>query len=109
MNILFLVPYTPTPIRTRPYNLRREGIPDARIRVTGNTVVDALLWAAGQPCPPQVQRLLNRAEETQDPHSAIQYHHPSPSLDRISRTVYNCVVQQTGWEVSYGRQDHPRQ
>ncbi len=30
-------------------NLLAEGIPDERIRVTGNTVIDALLWAASLP------------------------------------------------------------
>jgi UDP-N-acetylglucosamine 2-epimerase (non-hydrolysing) len=33
-------------------NLLREGIPEARIVVTGNTVVDALLWTAAQPWAP---------------------------------------------------------
>jgi len=40
-------------------NLLREGIPEASIHVTGNTVVDALLWAAAQPPPPDVTALLN--------------------------------------------------
>lgn len=29
-------------------NLKREGVPDERIRVTGNTGIDALLWTAGR-------------------------------------------------------------
>src|SRR5512142_148801 len=33
-------------------NLLREGIPDASIRVTGNTVIDALLDVAGRPWVP---------------------------------------------------------
>jgi UDP-N-acetylglucosamine 2-epimerase (non-hydrolysing) len=36
----------PTPISER--NLSRSGIPPDKILVTGNTVIDALLWAAGQ-------------------------------------------------------------
>ncbi len=39
-------------------NLLREGIPDHRIRVTGNTVVDALLWAREQPLTAQAAALL---------------------------------------------------
>jgi UDP-N-acetylglucosamine 2-epimerase (non-hydrolysing) len=39
-------------------NLRREGIPDASIRVTGNTVTDALLDIAARPCPSEVQALI---------------------------------------------------
>ena len=48
-------------------NLLREGLPDARIHVTGNTVVDALLWAANQPPTAEVVELLERlgiVEET---------------------------------------------
>jgi UDP-N-acetylglucosamine 2-epimerase (non-hydrolysing) len=48
--------FAPTP-RAR-QNLLREGIPNARIHVTGNTVVDALLWAANQPPTPEVVWLL---------------------------------------------------
>ena len=32
-------------------NLRREGVPDEQILVTGNTVIDAVRWAAAQPTP----------------------------------------------------------
>jgi len=39
-------------------NLQREGIPAARIQVTGNTVVDALLEVAAWPCPPGISDLL---------------------------------------------------
>lgn len=41
-------------------NLLAEGIPAQRIRVTGNTVIDALLWTAAQPPPTEAVELLNR-------------------------------------------------
>ncbi len=41
-------------------NLLREGIPDASIRVTGNTVIDALQWIAAQREPEEVGALLKR-------------------------------------------------
>jgi UDP-N-acetylglucosamine 2-epimerase (non-hydrolysing) len=41
------------PTETTRANLLREGIPDARIRVTGNTVVDALLAVAAQKWSPE--------------------------------------------------------
>jgi UDP-N-acetylglucosamine 2-epimerase (non-hydrolysing) len=37
--------------------LRREGVPSARITVTGNTVIDALLEVAGRDAPPADARL----------------------------------------------------
>ena len=41
-------------------NLLREGIPEERILVTGNTVIDALLWAAAQAPPPEVLALFRQ-------------------------------------------------
>ncbi len=42
-------------------NLLRENIPDSIIRVTGNTVIDALQSVQDLPLTPQVQNILNRA------------------------------------------------
>ncbi len=42
-------------------HLLRDGIPEHRIRVTGNTVTDALLWAARQPTSPEAAALLQCA------------------------------------------------
>lgn len=45
-------------------NLIREGVPESAIKVTGNTVIDALLWMAGKVrlekplLPPPVERVL---------------------------------------------------
>ncbi len=39
-------------------NLLREGVEDGCIRVTGNTVIDALQVVAAQPAPPEVSSLL---------------------------------------------------
>jgi len=41
-------------------NLRREDIPDATILVTGNTVIDALHWAAALPEPAEISGLLTQ-------------------------------------------------
>jgi UDP-N-acetylglucosamine 2-epimerase (non-hydrolysing) len=41
-------------------SLLQEGIPGWRVRVTGNTVVDALHWVAKQPPPLEVAELLQR-------------------------------------------------
>jgi UDP-N-acetylglucosamine 2-epimerase (non-hydrolysing) len=43
-------------------NLLREGIPDATIRVTGNTVIDALQWIVQQPPTREVRALLARLD-----------------------------------------------
>jgi len=41
-------------------NLLREGVPDHNIRVTGNTVIDALRWVAGLPPTAEATELLQR-------------------------------------------------
>jgi len=39
-------------------NLLQEGVPDWRIKVTGNTVIDALMQMAQHPIPEKIRRLL---------------------------------------------------
>jgi UDP-N-acetylglucosamine 2-epimerase (non-hydrolysing) len=41
-------------------NLLREGVEESRIRVTGNSVIDALNFVAGQPEPQEITTLLDR-------------------------------------------------
>ncbi len=53
-------------------NLVREGISDDHIIITGNPVIDALHWVANQPCPPEVEDLLNSEREIRNPQSAIR-------------------------------------
>jgi len=48
-------------------NLLRAGVPDDRILVTGNPVIDALHWVANQSCPPEVERLLNAEGKIRNP------------------------------------------
>lgn len=43
-------------------NLIREGISDTSIRVTGNTVIDALEWIVKQPATPEVKQILARLD-----------------------------------------------
>ena len=56
-------------------NLLREGAPDHSIRVTGNTVIDALRWINEWPPTRQVRELLGRcgvaADSTRDAGSAM--------------------------------------
>lgn len=48
--------FAPTELNRR--NLLREGIDESRIVVTGNPVMDALLWIAARPEPAEVSKLL---------------------------------------------------
>ena len=67
--------FCPTPRNAA--NLRREGVPDERLRVTGNTGIDALLWVAERaralPCalpqrrPRRILLTLHRRESHGEP------------------------------------------
>ena len=46
------------PTQTAADALRREGVADDDIYVTGNTVIDALLWTVHQPEPPEIANLM---------------------------------------------------
>lgn len=52
------------PTETAANALRREGISDDRIHVTGNPVIDALLWTVQQPVPAETERLLSRVRDS---------------------------------------------
>jgi len=41
-------------------NLLREGIPESMIKVTGNTIIDALNQIRQLPMPPEIEKLLNQ-------------------------------------------------
>jgi len=52
-------------------NLIREGVSKEKIIVTGNPVIDALQRVANQPCPPEVETLLDMHENSRNPQSEI--------------------------------------
>lgn len=62
-------------------NLLREGIPDEVIAVTGNPVIDALQFVAGQPEPDKIKELFERLEiaspgfDTADDHRLLNHRH----------------------------------
>lgn len=48
------------PTKRARQNLLREGIPEERIHVTGNTVIDALLWVIGRQASVKSQKRMER-------------------------------------------------
>lgn len=55
------------PTKKAEENLIGEGIAKEQICITGNTVIDALKWAVGQPCPPtedtrKIEALMERMQ-----------------------------------------------
>jgi UDP-N-acetylglucosamine 2-epimerase (non-hydrolysing) len=71
-----LATYHFAPTRTAADALRAEGVPEDAIFITGNTVIDALLWIVSQP-PSQetcalLDRLLNAERKIRNPQSEIR-------------------------------------
>jgi UDP-N-acetylglucosamine 2-epimerase (non-hydrolysing) len=50
------------PTETAAQALRREGVADDAIYVTGNTVIDALLWVVRQPQPSEISDISGRVD-----------------------------------------------
>lgn len=64
-------------------NLLREGIAPDRVTVTGNTGIDALQWAAAQPAPAEVDRLIGDADTPAILVTAHRRESFGPPLDEI--------------------------
>jgi UDP-N-acetylglucosamine 2-epimerase (non-hydrolysing) len=88
--ISVLATYHFAPTRTACEALLAEGIPDTRVFVTGNTVIDALLWAARQPPSPQAVSMLRRlgiGDDTDEEGGGSKTRPGSTSPDPRSRVI----------------------
>ncbi len=73
-------------------SLRREGIPDDRIHVTGNTVVDALLSVADRETAPE-SPLLQRLIRPGAPPFALLTAHRRESFGRPLERIFEAVLE----------------
>lgn len=100
--------FAPTP-RARE-NLLREGIPDDRIRVTGNPVVDALLEVADRAEAPESQVIRRLTEDGAPPFALLTAHRResfgSP-LERAFEAVLELLRRQQTLEVVYPLHPNP--
>jgi UDP-N-acetylglucosamine 2-epimerase (non-hydrolysing) len=62
-------------------NLLREGIPRSSIHITGNTVIDALLWIAERPATPEINRLFDQLGLPKNPEGSSR---PTDQPDRLT-------------------------
>ena len=99
--------FAPTPDARA--NLLREGIPDDRIHVTGNTVVDALLQVvarSGGATRPELKRLL----EAEQPFLLLTAHRRESfgaPIRRIFEAVRSLLAQEPELEVLYPVHPNP--
>lgn len=90
-------------------NLLRENIDPSRILVTGNTVVDALVFAAALPCPPGDPRLENLGRERDlilvTAHRRESFGAPFFEICRALRTIAD---RHPGAEIAFPVHPNPR-
>jgi len=68
-------------------NLLREGIDDAQIRVTGNTVIDALQWVTTRPSPAPVDAWLPPSTARLVLVTAHRHENFGPPLESVCRAL----------------------
>ena len=91
-------------------NLLAEGIPDERIHVTGNTVVDALLDVADRGEAPESPVLARLTRPDAAPFVLLTMHRREsfgPPLERVFRAVLEFVDRHKGIEVLYPVHPNP--
>ena len=104
--------FAPTPDAAE--NLRREGVPEARIHVTGNPVVDALLDIAGQDASPSsdvLSRLDARSRKGEGPFALLTAHRRESfgePLDRVFGAVLRLVEAEPELNVLYPVHPNPQ-
>ncbi|TVP55409.1 MAG: UDP-N-acetylglucosamine 2-epimerase (non-hydrolyzing) [Gemmatimonadales bacterium] len=104
--------FAPTPDAAE--NLRREGVPEARIHVTGNPVVDALLEIAGQDASPSsdvLSRLDARSRKGEGPFALLTAHRRESfgePLRRVFGAVLRLVESEPGLNVLYPVHPNPQ-
>ncbi len=92
-------------------NLRREGVPDDRIEVTGNPVVDALLDVAGRGLTPESPVLKRLLEPDAPPFLLLTFHrresYGAPA-ERVFEAIRELVDGESRLEVVFPVHPNPR-
>ncbi len=98
------------PTRAARENLLREGVPDERIHVTGNTVVDALVDVAGRGVPPRSEVLARLLEKGAPPFVLLTLHRRESfgaPIERALESVTRLVAEVPDLEVIYPVHPNP--
>ena len=101
--------FAPTPGARE--NLLREGIAEARIHVTGNPVVDALLRVAARKAPPESPALHHLSTSGEPPFALLTAHRRESfgaPLERVFGALLELVGRHPTLEVVYPVHPNPR-
>jgi UDP-N-acetylglucosamine 2-epimerase (non-hydrolysing) len=108
-SVLAELHFAPTPGARE--NLLREGVPDERIHVTGNTVVDALLEMAERGATPESSGVRRMLEDGAAPFALLTAHRRESfgePLERIFKGVLELVEARPELHVLYPVHPNPR-
>ncbi|MBI2818953.1 MAG: UDP-N-acetylglucosamine 2-epimerase (non-hydrolyzing), partial [Acidobacteria bacterium] len=88
------------------HNLLREGVPESQVFVTGNTVIDALLWAADRPFDLRTLPLNPAAWESPEKKMILVTAHRRESFgepfDHICQALRTLALEGNGdWQIVY--------
>jgi UDP-N-acetylglucosamine 2-epimerase (non-hydrolysing) len=74
-------------------NLLKEGVPDEHIRVTGNTVVDALQTIVNRPAPPEIDRLLSDLQISDDRALVLVTAHRRENFGQPLEEIFSAILE----------------
>ena len=100
--------FAPTPGARE--NLLREGIPEERIHVTGNTVVDALLQVTDRRAPPKSLALQNLSTDREPPFALLTAHRRESfgaPLERVFDAILELLGRHPTLQVVYPVHPNP--
>lgn len=77
-------------------NLLKEGVPDVNIRVTGNTVVDALQTIVNRPAPLVIDRLLSDLQISDNRMLVLVTAHRRENFGQPLEEIFSAVLELAG-------------
>jgi UDP-N-acetylglucosamine 2-epimerase (non-hydrolysing) len=77
-------------------NLLKEGVPDGHIRVTGNTVVDALQTIVNRPAPSEINELLAKLQISDERPLVLVTAHRRENFGQPLEDIYSAILELAG-------------
>jgi UDP-N-acetylglucosamine 2-epimerase (non-hydrolysing) len=74
-------------------NLLKEGVPDSNIRVTGNTVVDALQTIVTRPAPAEIEELLTALKISDERRLVLVTAHRRENFGQPLEEIFSAILE----------------
>ena len=96
------------PTKTAKRNLLSEGVDESRIVVTGNTVIDALLWTVERPTAGEDASLHGIADKKVVLVTAHRRESWGPAMEAVGRALATIACSEPGVEIVFPIHRNPR-